>query len=148
MKAMFWTAFGLLILGLLIGPSPIFLAVALPEDSGWLQAGWAFLFFTVPIGLVLMGIPLILMAITGIRGLTTNRPRATSLVALVGSVACSVSSLLLLWVVMLGPPVSDGLILGVAVLSAVLYLATFVAGFLVARSTGASPVLPDMAMPA
>jgi hypothetical protein len=143
MKAMFWTALALVILGLLIGPSPLFLAVAMPEDSGWLQAGWAFLFFTVPLGLALMGIALVLTLIIGIRGLVGNRPKATCLVAIIGSVGSAVSGLLLLWAVMLGPPVTEALLLALVVLSAVLYLATLVAAFLVSRSTGASRPLPE-----
>ena len=143
MKAMFWTALVLLLLGLLIGPSPLFLAVALPEDSGWMQAGWAFLFFTVPIGLALMGIPLVLTVIIGIRGLITNRPKATCLVAIIGAVGGALSGLLLLSTVMVGPPVSESLLLACAVVSAVLYVVTLVAAFLVSRSTGADQSIPE-----
>ena len=143
MKAMFWSALALFILGLLIGLSPVFLAVAMPEDSGWMQAGWAFLFFTVPIGLALMAITLILTMIIGIRGLVTNRSKAASLVAIIGALGSTTCGVLLLWAVMMGPPVSDGLLLGLVVLSIGLYLGTLVAAFMVSRSTGAVQALPE-----
>lgn len=88
MKGMFWIALILFILGLLIGPSPFFLAATMPEDSGWAQAGWAVLFFTVPIGLALAGISLVLVVIIGVRGLVTNRPKAPSLVTIIGAAGC------------------------------------------------------------
>ncbi len=140
---MFWSALALFILGLLIGPSPVFLAVVMPEDSGWMQAGWAFLFFTVPIGLALMAITLILTMIIGIRGLVTNRSKAASLVVIIGALGSTMCGLLLLWAVMMGPPVTEALLLALAVLSAGLYVATLVAAFIVSRSTGAVQALPE-----
>lgn len=143
MKAMFWTAFVLFVLGLLIGASPVFMALVMPEDSGWMQAGWAILFFTVPIGLALVGISLVLTMIIGIRGLITDRPRAASLLAIIGVAGCVISGVLLLSAATVGPPVAEALLLALATLSAGLPVVALVAAFFASRSAGVGRALPE-----
>jgi len=138
MRVMAWVSLALGVTGLLLAPSPLFMALVMPEDSGWMQAGWAFLFVTVPAGLLLLGVSVVLTVILGIRGLAQQKSRLASILALLGAVGCALVSALLLVLVISGPATASALLLGLLTTSAMLFVVRIVAGFVASRSTAAA----------
>jgi len=114
------------------------MALVMPEDSGWMQDGWAFLFVTVPAGLLLLGVSVVLAVILGIRGLAQQKSRLAIILALLGAVGCALVSSLLLVLVISGPATASALLLGLLTTSALLFVVGIVAGFVASRSTAAA----------
>jgi len=135
MRVMAWLALTLGVAGLLVAPLPVFIALVAPEDSGWMQAGWALMFVTVPVGLLLLGASVILTITVGIRGLLRGPVRLASSLALIGAVGCAVMLALLVSLMVVGTDSSAELALGLVGASTVLFIVGIVAGFFASRST-------------
>lgn len=141
MRPLAWLSIILGAAGVLAAPSPIFIALIAPEDSGWMQAGWAFLFVTVPLGLLLISVSVTLTTINGIRGLIGGQARLASSLALVGSVGCALSLAILVSLLIFGTDTPSELLLGLIGASAVLLVLGTAAGFVSSRSTPSNPDL-------
>ena len=81
MKLLAWVSLGSIALGLLIAASP-FLLLLTSEGAA---VGWVFLFFTVPVGLLLTFVAIILILIAGIRGLANGSSRLFGILAIAGA---------------------------------------------------------------
>jgi hypothetical protein len=85
-KVLAWFSLGSFLLGLLIAASPFLLLLAGGEDSeGYASAGWVLLFITVPAGLLLIFVAIILILIAGIRGLVNGGSRLFGILAIAGA---------------------------------------------------------------
>lgn len=97
MKILAWFSLSSIVLGLLIAASPYFLVLISGEDSADGAAlGWVFLFFALPVGLLLMTIAVILMLIAGIRGLANGGSRLFGILAITGVCGSAVLALALI----------------------------------------------------
>lgn len=86
MKILAWFSLSSIALGLLIAASPFLLLLTSSEDSGGAaEYGWVFLFFTVPVGLLLTFVAIILILIAGIRGLANGGSRLFGILAIAGA---------------------------------------------------------------
>ena len=81
MKTLAWFSLSSIALGLLIAASP-FLLLLTSEGAA---VGWVFLFFTVPVGLLLTFVAIILILIAGIRGLANGSSRLFGILAITGA---------------------------------------------------------------
>jgi hypothetical protein len=80
-KTLAWFSLSSIALGLLIAASP-FLLLLTSEGAA---VGWVFLFFTVPVGLLLTFVAIILILIAGIRGLANGSSRLFGILAITGA---------------------------------------------------------------
>ena len=97
MKILAWFSLSSIALAILITASPYLLLLLFGEDSEEGAAlGWVFLFFALPVGLLLMTVAAILILIAGIRGLTNGGSRLFGILAIVGAVGSAVSALILI----------------------------------------------------
>lgn len=86
MKVLAWFSLSSIVLGLLIAASPFLPLLVGGEDSeGYASAGWVLLFFTVPAGLLLIFVAIILILIAGIRGLVKGGSRLFGILAIAGA---------------------------------------------------------------
>jgi hypothetical protein len=96
-KILAWFSLSFIVLGLLIATSPYLLILIIGEDSEEVDAlGWVFLFFALPIGVLLMTTAVVLILIAGIRGLANGSPRRFGILALVGAGGSTVTALALI----------------------------------------------------
>ncbi len=97
MKILAWFSLSSIALGLLIAASPHLLVLIIGKDSeDGAALGWVFLFFALPVGLLLMTIAVILILIAGIRGLVNGSSRLFGILAIVGACGGAVSALILI----------------------------------------------------
>ena len=138
MKILAWFSLSTFVLGLLIAASPFLLLLAGGEDSeGGAALGWVFLFFTVPVGLLLTFVAIILILIAGIRGLANGSSRLFGILAITG--ACGSFAMTIVLILLLtnnlmadySAPTTSPLtyVVGVAVLLVLGLVSTFVLAF-------------------
>ena len=97
MKILAWFSLSTFVLGLLIAASPFLLLLAGGEDSeGGAALGWVFLFFTVPVGLLLTFVAIILILIAGIRGLANGSSRLFGILAIAGACGSLTSTIVMI----------------------------------------------------
>ena len=142
MKVLAWLSLSFVVFGTFFAASPFLLAWIGGEDSDWTQVGWVFLFVTVPLGLFLVGVAIVLMLIVGIRGLADGGPRLFGVLAV--ACACgSGASMLAVFAIVAGNAlgefveVNDSLLLTLVVVTAALLILNVVSTFVVAFSSPA-----------
>jgi hypothetical protein len=122
MKVLGWLAIAIAALSVLVGLSPVFIALI---DEEFIQGGWAFLFFTLPVGAVGLLIAGVLAITASAMGLARGA-RLPGILGVVGMAAFVLSSLVAL-LVFLPEPGQREVLAAVLVTVAVLgYLAGLV----------------------
>ena len=138
MKILAWFSLASIVLGLVIAASPFLLLLPIGEGSGEGAAlGWVFLFFTVPVGMLLIFVAIILILIAGIRGLVNGSSRLFGILAITG--ACGSFAMTMVLILLLtnnlkadySAPTTSPLtyVVGVAVLLVLGLVSTFVLAF-------------------
>jgi hypothetical protein len=93
-KILAWFSLSSITLGLVIAASPYLLLLILGGDSEEGAAlGWVFLFFALPVGLLLITAAVILIVIAGIRGMNNGGSRLFAILAITGACGSVVFSL-------------------------------------------------------
>lgn len=93
MRALGWLAVAISVLSVLLGISPVLIAL-ISGDEGWRSAGWAYMFATVPLGVLGMVIAGILALIACAMGLARGAavPGTLGIVGIIGSLVIGITS--------------------------------------------------------
>ena len=144
MRLLAWFSLSSIVSGLLIAISPYLILLASGEDSGgFASAGWILFFFTVPVGLLLIFIAMILMLIAGIRGLVNGGSRLFGILATTGacgSLASAVGLILVITNNLMNDSTQTTSLLALTLLTSALIIMGLVAMFVLAFSSPTPPV--------
>jgi hypothetical protein len=93
MKALGWIAVVIAVLSVLFGISPVLIAV-ISGDEAWRSAGWAFMFATVPLGVLGIVISGILAIIACLLGMSRGAagPGILGIVGVIGAIVVGIAS--------------------------------------------------------
>jgi len=93
MKVLGWLAVAIAVLSVLFGLSPVLIAI-LSGDEAWLQGGWAFMFATVPIGILGMVIASIMSIIACLVGMSRGAagPSLLGILGIIGAIVIAIAS--------------------------------------------------------
>jgi len=93
MKVLGWIAVVIAVLSVLFGISPVLIAI-ITGDEGWQQAGWAFMFATVPLGVLGIVVSSILAIISCLLGMSRGAagPGVLGVVGIIGAIVVGIAS--------------------------------------------------------
>lgn len=93
MKTLGWIAVVIAVLSVLFGISPVLIAI-ITGDEGWQSAGWAFMFATVPMGVLGIVLASILAIISCLMGMSRGAagPGILGIVGIIGAIVIGIAS--------------------------------------------------------
>lgn len=93
MKALGWIAVVVAVLSVLFGISPVLIAI-ISGDEAWRSAGWAFMFATVPLGVLGIVIASILAIVSCLMGMSRGAagPGILGILGIIGAIVIGIAS--------------------------------------------------------